>query len=125
MLRKFGNIMTMCLLLISTTGFAVSEHFCGTDLVSIELNKEAEPCCDNAMCCHSETQFYQLDEDFMFTATSYDFETLTVTDLPQLAVHPQFDLTRIDAAQALCIDFESPPPPERKVILSTLQIYIL
>jgi len=125
MLRKSGNIITMLLLLISTTGFAVSEHFCGTDLVSIEINKEADNCCDSGMCCHSETQFFQLDDDFNFTASTFDFQTYVFTDLPQMTVFQQVDLYAVELNRDLYPDFESPPPPERQDFLSSFQTYLL
>lgn len=115
----------MCLLLVSTTGFAVSEHFCGTDLVSIEIAKEADDCCNDGMCCHSETDFYQLDEDFLFSAPQFNVDCDAVIDLPLLAVHAKYELTENKAKSALYADFESPPPQERKLILSSIQTYLL
>lgn len=125
MFRKLGNIMTMCLLLVSTTGFSVSEHFCGSNLISVKVNQEAEPCCDNAMCCHTETHFYQLDEDFNFTSDAFDFRTLAVTDIPQMIIPLQTKLYAVDRDMDLFADFESPPPLERKEFLSAIQTYLL
>lgn len=125
MFRKLGNIMTMCLLLVSTTGFSVSEHFCGTNLISIKVNQEAEPCCDNAMCCHTETHFYQLDEDFNFTSEAFDFRALVMTDVPQMTIPFQTELYVTDRDKVLFADFESPPPLERKEFLSSIQTYLL
>ena len=125
MLRKFGNMITMCLLLVSTTGFAVSEHFCGTDLVAIEIAREADDCCNDGMCCHSETDFFQLEEDFLFSAQQFNVDCDAVFDLPLLAAHTKYDLTVHEAKSALYADFESPPPHERKLILSSIQTYLL
>jgi len=125
MVRKFGNIVVMCLLLISTTGFSVSTHFCGSRLVSIEVNKEAEPCCDNGMCCHSEMHFFQLDEDFVTTAASFDFESTFPAELNFVEL---FFLTHLFEAEVDHHFFsiaESPPPLDRDIRLSTLQKYIL
>jgi hypothetical protein len=125
MLRKFGNMITMCLLLVSTTGFAVSEHFCGTDLVSIEIAREADDCCNDGMCCHSETDFFQLDEDFLFSAPQFNVDCDAVIDLPVLFTHAKYELRVNGAKSALYADFESPPLQERKLILSSIQTYLL
>lgn len=125
MLRKFGNIITMCLLLVSTTGFSISEHFCGSKLISVEINKEAEPCCDNGMCCHTDTQFFQMDEDFNFTISVLDFQVYGVSDVPQISAFLQPDLTAQVKERHLFPDFESPPPLDRQEFLSTVQTYLL
>lgn len=125
MLRKIGNIITMCLLLVSTTGFTVSEHFCGTQLISVEINREAEPCCDNGMCCHTDTQFFQMDEDFNYTASIFDFQTFVLAELPQPMTFLSALALSTDREKELYADFESPPPQERKAFLSSVQTYLL
>ncbi|MDF1571770.1 MAG: hypothetical protein P1P82_09165 [Bacteroidales bacterium] len=125
MVRKFRNIMVMCLLLISTTGFSVSEHFCDTMLVSVHVNKEAEPCCDTGNCCHSDISFYQLDEDFVATANNFNTEH-TYTD--ELNFVELFTMTRLFETEVDNLFFsiaESPPPLDRDIRLSTLQQFIL
>ena len=117
--------MVICLLLVSTTGFSVSEHFCGTRLVSIEVNKEAEPCCDSGMCCHSEMHFFQLEEDFVTTTASFDFEFVFPAELNFVEI---FTITRFietDTDNHFFSIAESPPPLDRDIRLSTLQKYIL
>jgi hypothetical protein len=64
MVKKISHIALSFLLLFATTGMAVSKHFCGDFLVSTVFFGEAEPCCDSGNCCHNESAFYQVDEDF-------------------------------------------------------------
>lgn len=125
MLRKFVNITTMCLLLISTTGFAVSEHYCGARLVSVEINKEAEPCCDSGMCCHTEIQVFQLQEDFVSTEFNPDltFHLLVEFNFPEIDLWTS--LYAIETDSHLFRIGDSPPPPDRGSRLSSLQRYIL
>jgi hypothetical protein len=125
MIRKTGNILVMCLLLISTTGFSVSEHFCGTRLVSIEINKEAEPCCDNGMCCHTEMHFFQLQEDFVFTALHFDFSSTFQAEVTFTEPAAWNQLYAADMEHHLFRIAESPPPDDRNDRLSSLQQYIL
>lgn len=125
MLRKLVNITTMCLLLLSTTGFSVSEHFCGTRLVSIEINKEAESCCDNGMCCHSEMHVFQLEEDFVSTALHFDFTSTFQAEVTFTEPAAWNQLYAADMEHHLFRIAESPPPDNRSDRLSSLQRYIL
>lgn len=115
----------MFLLLVSTTGFSVSEHFCGTRLVSIEINKEAEPCCDNGMCCHTEMHVYQLEEDFVPTTISIDFTSPLQFEITFTELLPWARMNVDYKENHLFRIAESPPPPERGDQLSSLQRYIL
>ncbi len=64
MIRIITNTIVSLILLISTTGFTVSKHYCGNRLVSVTINHEPEPCCGtDSDCCKSETDYYQLNTD--------------------------------------------------------------
>ncbi|MFC2138000.1 hypothetical protein ACFLTE_07485 [Bacteroidota bacterium] len=79
MLRKVLNIILVSILLISTTGFNVSQHYCGTRLVDVKLNNEVKPCCGTkSSCCHNEVNHYKLDEDFSFANRSIEMGTREV-----------------------------------------------
>lgn len=65
MIRKISNIIIAFVLLVSTTGFTVSSHYCGDELKSVEINGEAESCCNSPDCCQTETQFNKLDVEFI------------------------------------------------------------
>jgi len=64
MYKKSVHIFLVIWLLVITTGYTVSRHYCGGDFINLAVNAEAEPCCGEGGCCHIETEFYQLDEDF-------------------------------------------------------------
>jgi len=64
MLRSFSHIILSVLLLTTTMGMAVSEHFCNGTFVSLKLFREAESCCDDDKCCHNENHFYKVQDDF-------------------------------------------------------------
>ena len=72
MLKIFSHIALSLLLLVSTVGMTVSKHYCGNSLVSVSIsgNSEESSCCDMENCCHSETQIFQLKEDFSVPAVS-------------------------------------------------------
>jgi len=72
MFRKIAHIVLAFLLLTTTIGFTVSKHYCGSRLVEISINYEAESCCDDlgtSNCCHNETEYFQLKEDFVSPAS--------------------------------------------------------
>ncbi len=79
MLRTVTNIIMVTLLLISTTGVAISKHYCKHDLISVELNGD-HPCCDDAPCCDTETEFLQVKNDFLTpfsnSISEYGFTTI-------------------------------------------------
>jgi len=124
MLRKISHILFSFLLLLVTTGMAVSQHYCGDFLVSTSLFGEADPCCDSGECCHNESSFFQLDEDFptpqiskipafnqLSVFANYSFKTNW--KLPESAIKKAFSL------------FGSPPPLITLKALSLIQVYRL
>ncbi len=67
-MRKALNIFLVFLLLFSTTGVAVSKHFCGEILQSITINANtpAESCCDSQDmdddCCNNQLSLEKAEE---------------------------------------------------------------
>ena len=126
MLKRLVHIISVLLLLTATTGFTLSKHYCGTDVVSVSINSEAEPCCDdmgNSDCCHNETEHFQLKVDFV--NSNMDFQSKeTNIDILFPAVFAFLQTTYI-ADQDIKIRYpESPPPPEINTVLSLLQTYL-
>jgi hypothetical protein len=74
MLRTITNIIISSLLLVSTTGLAMSKHYCEGEFISVELKTESDPCCDDSTCCHTETQFLQVENDFLTSFTNFSLE---------------------------------------------------
>lgn len=71
MMKQVLNIATVLLLLASTTGVAVVQHFCGESLRFSELtvDQATSICCAdvNAMamdCCHNDVIFNYVDDAF-------------------------------------------------------------
>src|SRR6056297_1232562 len=118
MLRLLIHISISLILMFSITGFTVSKHYCGAELVSIEINKEASQCCDmEENCCHNETDFYQLDNDF-FVSTYYLAENPSVQEFLFPVIFP-FVNTDIFSSDSLVLYIpESPPPKESHERLS-------
>ncbi|PRY91364.1 hypothetical protein BY457_12512 [Marinilabilia salmonicolor] len=123
MLRNVTNIIMTCLLLISTTGFAVSKHYCGNELISIALKTEADPCCDDGMCCHTETQFLQLDNDFLVVATQTNLEHIYASDLILTASEVEISLPETNFFTSF--NYSDPPPRCLGTRLALHQVFLL
>ena len=123
MFRKIAHLTLALLLLTTTMGFSVSKHYCGTRLVEISINSEAEPCCDDmgtSTCCHNETEYYQLDEDFV---SSVSIENIQLANL--IVLFPTVIIYFIDVPEIEVANYaESPPLPTIQTKLSLLQTYL-
>lgn len=123
MLKITGNIILSLLLLFTTTGLSVSKHFCGDELISTTLFAEAESCCDAGGCCSTESETYQLDEDF------------SVSPAVGMPASPEMDLISfapvsrapetMAAESNIALKYAEPPPPEIGTVLSKVQSYLL
>ena len=115
MLRKFSHIILSSLLLVSTIGMVVSKHYCGDSFVSTTIYHQAESCCGDSDCCHNETSFYQVKDNF---------SAPVVAAPPVLA---EMDILGHDLfAEILTFEIsDSPPPPKIQTVLSLKQQYLL
>jgi len=124
MIKRIINIILACLFLTTTTGFTLSKHYCGGEMISISINFEAEACCDdvdNSSCCRNETEHFQLKEDFVSNVIDFQFQD-TNTDILQpivLAFIYNSFLPDLD----IDIRPTESPPPEIKTFLSTIQVF--
>jgi hypothetical protein len=125
MLRKITHITVALMLLITTMGFTVSEHFCGDDLIKTTINAEAESCCGTEDgCCHNETNHYQLEENYVSQMVVFDLlgsgiDILFPIDLSSIQIEP---------AKRIIFEVvypEHPPPHKIQAILSFLQTYLI
>jgi hypothetical protein len=111
--------------LVTTTGYSISAHYCGDRLVSVELNKEAESCCDNPSCCQTDTFFAQLDEDFVFTASNINPENPHIFDVVKYPVTLINSNYSIEAAMSINRPLKFPLPPKIQSTLTGLQSFLL
>mgnify|MGYP007022323139 CR=1 FL=1 len=65
------SIFLATLVLVATSGVGITKHICGNRVASVSVLGDAGCTCgameDAASCCHSERQFFQLDDDFSVT----------------------------------------------------------
>jgi len=107
----------------STMGFTVSKHYCGTRLVDVSINKEAQSCCSSegsSKCCHNETQHFQLEDDFNMIM---DVEL----NIPFVYIAPiifLFPNAITEESEEFIEITASPPPSPLGIRLSFLQSYL-
>ncbi|WP_411289415.1 HYC_CC_PP family protein [Mariniphaga sp.] len=124
MFKSFSHIVLSFLLLAATTGMAVSKHFCDEFLISTSFFSEDEPCCDSGNCCHNETTFYQVDEDFASPGFSQlphiiDIDLFSSGFGQYIAVLPPEASTHFIPVR------KPPPPPKIQTLLSLKQAFLL
>ncbi len=112
------------LLLTATTGMAVSKHFCEEYLISTSLFSEPETCCHDVNCCHNETAFYQVDEEFASPGFS---QIPVVSDIDLFIDKLGYSLTlnAEDESATFLIIRDLPPPPKIPKVLSMKQTWLL
>ena len=128
MLKKILNITTSLLLLLATTGFTVSEHYCGSRIVDVAFDTLPNSCCDSHdmdNCCHDKTEHFQVKENFVGAQTHSVDQAKMLNILPVLVVNSIFTPIKEQSAKIFKLIAESPPPPLIQTVLSLLQVYRL
>ena len=69
MIRKTGNIILALLVLCTTTGIVVNQHYSGGKLYSASAYTDPVSCCDseeeeNTSTCHEESKVYKVKDVF-------------------------------------------------------------
>ncbi|MGF7138884.1 HYC_CC_PP family protein [Roseimarinus sediminis] len=124
MLQKMGNIIIALLILLSSTGLVISQHFCNDQLVETAINSEAESCCDDGNCCTTNTVLIQLDEDAVNqTQLQLPASEINQLFLPVIIAFLNNQLS--DAPVKEILQMAAPPPAEIKTFLAFIQNYRL
>jgi len=77
MLRKTCHIVIILLLLVSTSGLAVTRHYCGEVQKSVSIYSTPKSCCgDKCDKCHNIFKFTKVNDDFV-SGASISTPTLT------------------------------------------------
>lgn len=88
--KKIVLPLLALLLLSVTTGMNVYQHYCNGILITQSLSHESGNCCDDPGCCHDETVYIHLDNNFFQSAKV----SLPRVDL--LQGEPVFFLSTVD-----------------------------
>lgn len=121
MIKKVSHIIFALLILASTAGMTISEHYCGDILKNISLLHVDDPCCDNPDCCHNESETFVIEDSFSITTFDYEF-IIFATIVPSIVDQYQDSLFDEDVVLSW---LEAPPPPEIKILLAKSQSFLL
>lgn len=82
MLKKAGNIVLILLMLIATSGVALTRHYCGPTEMSFSVYSTPKACCEgHCDKCHNVFKFTKVNDNFeagssISTQAFADFVTL-------------------------------------------------
>lgn len=125
-MRKLVNILLVLLLLLSTTGVAISKHYCGEILQSVAVNHSPKSCCDGQDmpedCCSNELSIDKADElqlSQLKLSLTYSPYLLYISTLSI------FDLTKEQSEIKGFFSFYGSPPLTEQEIFILDQAFLL
>ena len=122
MIRRISHITIAALLIMSTTGLTIHQHFCMGNLVETSIFHEPEYCCgEGSDCCKNESATYKLKEDFVFFSQLIDFEDMVII-LPEM--QPLFT-GRLEVQTKPLGTYKILYPPDIGTVLARLQVFCL
>ena len=123
MFKKTAHIILALLVFISTTGMTVSKHYCGDKLESIAIDSTTDSCCEMPDCCHDETSFYKVNDDFSVPALDNQIQVSSI-DLLFTTTFLAIAFEIIAPDYVIFSLAESPPPLETDSVLALIQSYL-
>jgi len=103
----------------------ITEHYCGSDLVSVNVLSDPDACCDNSGCCHNETVTVKLDADIINLSPTYLFELISSSISLDSAAIFNTDPVFSTFITKNFIRSSDIPPPVIKTFLSKLGTFLL
>ena len=119
-MRQAISVLLLFSVLVSSTGFTLSKHFCGEELAHITVGNEQKTCCDDeeempSDCCHDEFDQLLLDD------SQLDYQTLQLQPLTfftfSVLTHFLSFSPETVATVSPWTTFHSPPLPDTDVYL--------
>jgi hypothetical protein len=121
MIKKVLHIIFASIILATTVGMTISEHYCGDTLINISILDVDDACCDDPDCCHNESETYIVEDSYSISSFNYEF-TILATIFP--SVYEQFKDSLNDKYNVLSW-IDAPPPPKIQTFLSQSQSFLL
>jgi hypothetical protein len=138
LIKKIAHIVFAALILVSSTGFTISVHYCHDQLIDLGLFSPAHSCCekpDHGSCpagdalskmnhCKDESIVVESTDDYEAFAPNFNLENISSIDL-LLSVSILFNIQGSDVAIVTEAPWHKEPPPYRAVVLSQIQSYLI
>ena len=122
MIKKIGHIILALIILATTAGMTISEHYCGDTLREVSFMIEADPCCDIPDdCCHNESSIYVIDDSFSVSNFNFEFTSQVIS------VPVNFELFKVSFQEqsSILAWIDTPPPPKISTLLAEVQSFLL
>ena len=113
-MHQVVSIFLLLSVLISSSGFTLTKHFCGEELAHVALSNEVKTCCGDEEqdmpddCCHDEFDQALLDD------SQLDYQTLQLQPLTFFTVSVLTHFLQLyskdSEASPFLFAFHSPPP---------------
>jgi hypothetical protein len=138
MLRKVLHIIISCFILVSTTGFTISLHYCHNQIYDLALFHPAHSCCEagsqghchstgdmaNKNHCEDESIVVESTDDYVGSSFEVSLENTHTIDL-LLTASILFNVEQSDNNIVIEAPWHKEPPPYRAVVLSQIQSYLI
>ena len=138
MFRKVIHSILAGFILVSTTGFTISLHYCHDKIYDLAVFAPAHSCCEagsTATChapgnadtskhCEDESIVVESTDEYVASSITVDFENTHSIDL-LLTAHVIFQVQGADDEVLIEPPWHKEPPPYREVVLSEIQTYLI
>lgn len=138
MLKKILHIVVACFILVSTTGFTISLHYCHNQIYDLALFNPAHSCCEtgsqghchasgdlaNMNHCEDESIIVESTDDYVGSSFEINIENSHSIDL-LLTASILFNVELSDDNTVIEAPWHKEPPPYREVVLSQIQSYLI
>ena len=138
MFRKVLHIVLASFILVSTTGFTISLHYCHNEIYDLAVFAPAHSCCEagsGATChapgdmdtsnhCEDESIVVESTDDYVSSSFAVDLENTHSIDL-LLTACVLFHVQGPDNEVLIAPPWHKEPPPNQEVVLSEIQSYLI
>lgn len=108
-IKKFGHIIMILLLLISTAGVSINKHYSGGELFSTAIFVEAESCCETPCgCCDEKSEQIKVEADYL--TSSFDLQDASQLNLLFSSIPALLQFEAISSYNTTFIEWDTSPP---------------
>lgn len=123
--KRTFSIFLASLVLVATSGVGITKHICGNRVASVSITGDAGCTCgamdDASNCCHSEREFFQLDDDFSVAPV----QTLSIYSASIISVFVYHLSLDFDESNKLVAYLNYKPPIPDKDIPVLIQSFLI
>ncbi|MCF8459702.1 MAG: hypothetical protein K9G46_03175 [Flavobacteriales bacterium] len=124
-MKRTFSIFLASLVLVATSGVGITKHICGNRVASVSITGDAGCTCgamdDASNCCHSEREFFQLDDDFSVAPV----QTLSIYSASIISVFVYHLSLDFDESNKLVAYLNYKPPIPDKDIPVLIQSFLI